>query len=57
MDDTRRVVVGVDWSEDSKLALQWAVTYAKSFGGTVEAVAAPEIGLTAALTDAPTGEA
>jgi nucleotide-binding universal stress UspA family protein len=56
MDDTRRVVVGVDGSEDSKLALRWAVTYAESFGGQVEAVAAPEIMMTASLTDAPTGE-
>ncbi len=56
MDDSRRVVVGVDGSEDSKLALRWALTYAESFGGHVEAVAAPEIGLTAALTEAPTGE-
>lgn len=54
--DTRRVVVGVDGSEDSKLALRWAVEYAGSLGGEVEAVAAPEIKMTAALTDSPTGE-
>lgn len=56
MDDTRRVVVGVDGSADSKLALRWALEYAGSFGGRVEAVAAPEMMMTAALTEAPTGE-
>ena len=56
MADTRRVVVGVDGSEDSKLALRWAVDYARACGGEVEAVAAPEIKMTAALKDSPTGE-
>jgi nucleotide-binding universal stress UspA family protein len=56
MADTPRIVVGVDGSEDSKLALRWAVEYARAFGAQVEAVAAPEIHLTAALTEAPTGE-
>lgn len=56
MADTPRIVVGVDGSEDSKLALRWAVDYARSLGAEVEAVAAPEIHVTAALTEAPTGE-
>lgn len=56
MADTARIVVGVDGSEDSKLALRWAVEYARSFGAEVEAVAAPEMHITAALTAAPTSE-
>ena len=55
--DTRLVSFGVDGPEDSNrnLALRWAAEYAGSFGGEVEAVAAPEIKMTAALTDSPTG--
>ena len=56
MADTARIVVGVDGSEDSKLALRWAVEYARSLGAEVEAVAAPEVHITVALTAAPTGE-
>ena len=56
MAETRQVVVGVDGSEDSKLALRWAVEYAGACRGEVEAVAAPEIKMTAALNDSPTGE-
>jgi nucleotide-binding universal stress UspA family protein len=35
-----RVVVGVDGSKPSALALQWGIAYAQAIGGTVEAVTA-----------------
>jgi nucleotide-binding universal stress UspA family protein len=55
MADTRpRVVVGVDGSEDSKQALRWAINHARATGGEVEAVAAPEVALTATITQAMT---
>lgn len=56
MAEVPRIVVGVDGSEDSRLALRWAVEYARSFGAEVEAIAAPEIHVTATLMEAPTGE-
>lgn len=52
----RRLVVGVDGSEDSKLALRWAIDYARAFGGEVEAVAAPEMIISATIHDAYTEE-
>ena len=36
----RRIVVGVDGSEPSKLALRWAIRQAKLTGGSVDAVIA-----------------
>jgi nucleotide-binding universal stress UspA family protein len=38
-DTTRRIVVGVDGSHGSKVALQWAMVQARLTGATVEAVA------------------
>ena len=40
MSDQARIVVGVDGSESSKVALRWAVAMATSLGCTVEAITA-----------------
>ena len=40
--DERRIVVGVDGSEQSKLALRWAAYLADTCGATIEAVMAWE---------------
>ena len=40
--DERRIVVGVDGSEQSKLALRWAAYLAEPCGATIEAVMAWE---------------
>jgi nucleotide-binding universal stress UspA family protein len=52
------VVVGVDGSEESRLALRWAVDYAQMSGAPVEAVIAWEIppayGLAPSYDDART---
>ncbi len=42
-DDTARIVVGVDGSDSSKAALEWAVRQAALTGATVDAVAAWQI--------------
>lgn len=44
-----RVVVGIDGSEDCRKALLWAVEHAKTIGGEIDAVAAPEMHLTAMI--------
>src|SRR5438067_13630026 len=54
----RRVVVGVDGSEESRAALRWAADEAAAHGGELEAVCAWELpfsGLAASYSPAPTG--
>jgi nucleotide-binding universal stress UspA family protein len=43
MADDRRIVVGVDGSQTSRLALQWAMRQAKLTGATVDAILAWEM--------------
>ncbi len=49
-----RIVVGVDGSDHSKLALRWAVRLARSFGARIEAVSSWEFPTTYGWAALPT---